>query len=133
MLYLRISRKINPCADAQVYSSVPGVTVPDSLIDDAARRFALLSDPTRLRILAVLLEREPMTVTDLSDALGIATPNVSQHLARLNGARLVGREKQGRSVHYRTTDPSLRPLCELMCHSLVEQAERLRPFQARAG
>ena len=98
--------------------------VPDSLIEDAARRFALLSDPTRLRLLAVLLEREPMTVTELSDALGIATPNVSQHLARLNAARLVGREKHGRTVQYRITDRSLRPLCELMCTSLMEQTDR---------
>ncbi|MGH9010673.1 MAG: ArsR/SmtB family transcription factor [Acidimicrobiia bacterium] len=111
------------------------MTVPDFLIDDAARRFALLSDPTRLRILAVLLEREPMTVTQLSDALGIATPNVSQHLARLSAGRLVGREKQGRTVHYRTIDRSLRALCELMCTSLVEQATRLsvQPSRARAG
>src|SRR5581483_3246920 len=68
----------------------PAVTVPDSMIDEAARRFALLSDPTRLRIVAVLLEREPMTVTELSDSLGIAAPNVSQHLARLSAGRLVG-------------------------------------------
>lgn len=108
--------------------------MPDALIDDAARRFALLSDPTRLRILAVLLEGEPMTVTELSDALGIAAPNVSQHLARLSAGRLVGREKQGRTVHYRTIDPSLPALCELVCTSLVEQAERLsvQP-RARAG
>jgi DNA-binding transcriptional ArsR family regulator len=107
------------------------VTVPDSLIDDAARRFGLLSDPTRLRILAVLLEHEPMTVTELSEALGIATPNVSQHLARLSAGRLVSREKAGRTVHYRTSDPSLRPLCELMCSALMEQAERLA--RARTG
>lgn len=100
------------------------MTVPDSLIDDAARRFALLSDPTRLRILAVLLEREPMTVTELSDALGIATPNVSQHLARLSASRVVGRQKQGRTVRYRTIDPSLQPLCELMCQSLTVTATR---------
>jgi DNA-binding transcriptional ArsR family regulator len=100
------------------------VTVPDSLIDDAARRFALLSDPTRLRLLAVLLEQEPLTVTELSDALGLATPNVSQHLARLSSGRLVAREKQGRNVQYRTTDPSLRPLCELMCASLMGQVTR---------
>ena len=125
---------MSPCADAQVFDSVRYVTVPDSLIDEAARRFALLSDPTRLRILALLLEREPMTVTDLSDSLGIAAPNVSQHLARLSAGRLVGRDKQGRTVQYRTTDPSLRPLCELMCTSLVEQAERLvHPARAGAG
>jgi DNA-binding transcriptional ArsR family regulator len=118
------------------------VAVPESLIDDAARRFALLSDPTRLRILAVLLEREPLTVGELSDSLGIATPNVSQHLARLSAGRLVSREKHGRSVHYRTTDPNLRPLCELMCASLVGEARRPylgdrtepgRATRARAG
>ena len=102
------------------------------MIDEAARRFALLSDPTRLRILAVLLEREPMTVTELSDSLGIAAPNVSQHLARLSAGRLVGREKQGRSVQYRTIEPSLYPLCELMCSALVEQAERLSVHSSRA-
>jgi len=118
-----------------VFGSLEAVTVPDSLIDDAARRFALLSDPTRLRILALLLEREPMTVTELSDSLCIAAPNVSQHLARLSAGRLVGREKHGRTVQYRTIDRSLRPLCELTCASLVEQAERLliRPAQARTG
>src|ERR1041384_5937540 len=94
------------------------------MIDDAARRFALLSDPTRLRLLAMLLEREPMTVTELSDALGIATPNVSHHLPRPSAARLGGREKHGRTVHYRTTDRNLRPLCELMCASLMDQAAR---------
>jgi DNA-binding transcriptional ArsR family regulator len=107
------------------------VALPESLIDEAARRFALLSDRTRLRILAVLLEREPVTVSELSDALGIATPNVSQHLARLSAGRLVSREKQGRTVQYRTTDPSLRRLCELMCASLVDETRR--PARARAG
>ena len=109
--------------------------MPDALIDEAARRFALLADPTRLRILALLLEHAPMTVTELSDALGIATPNVSQHLARLSAGRLVGREKHGRTVQYRTIDPSLRPLCELMCNSLVDQVQRLsvHPSRARAG
>ena len=109
------------------------MAVPESLIDDAARRFALLSDPTRLRILAVLLERQPVTVGELSDELGIATPNVSQHLARLSAGRLVSREKRGRTVQYRTTDPNLRPLCELMAASLVDETRRGRPARARAG
>lgn len=131
----RASGAMSSCADAQVPDSVPIVTVPESLIDEAARRFALLSDPTRLRVLAVLLEREPLSVSELSDSLGLAPPNVSQHLSRLTAGRLVARDKQGRSVRYRTSDPSLRPLCALMCASLVEHAER-RPggsSQARAG
>ena len=126
---------MSPCADAQVFDTLRAVAVPVSLIDEAARRFALLSDPTRLRILAVLLEREPVTVGELSDALGIAAPNVSQHLARLSAGRVVSREKQGRNVQYRTTDPNLRALCDLMCASLVDETDRRlgRPAGARAG
>ena len=111
------------------------MTVPDSLIEEAARRFSLLSDPTRLRILAVLLEREPMTVSELSEALGIAAPNVSQHLARLSAGRLVTRRKDGRAVQYSIVDPNLQSLCELVCTSLQDEAERLlnHPSRARAG
>jgi DNA-binding transcriptional ArsR family regulator len=124
---------MSPCADAQVFDTLRSVPVPESLIDEAARRFALLSDPTRLRLLSVLLEREPVTVGELSEALGIATPNVSQHLARLSAGRLVSREKLGRTVQYRTTDPNLRQLCELMCTSLVAEARRLhRGLRAEA-
>jgi DNA-binding transcriptional ArsR family regulator len=101
--------------------------MPDALIEEAARRFALLSDPTRLRILSALLEREKMTVTELADGLGITPPNVSQHLARLLSARIVTRRRDGRKLQYSVEDQSLQPMCELVCSSLREQAERLRP------
>lgn len=104
--------------------------MPDSLIEEAARRFALLSDPTRLRILSLLLDRGSATVTELASAAEIAPPNVSQHLARLLSARMVAREREGRMLRYSVADPSLRPLCELVCASLRDQAERL--FVARA-
>ena len=106
--------------------------VPDTLIDEAARRFALLSDPTRLRILSVLLERGSLTVTELAGALGMAPPNLSQHLARLRSGGMVTRRRDGRSLHYSVADPSLQSLCELMCTSLQERTERLLAARARA-
>lgn len=105
--------------------------MPDALIDEAAHRFALLSDPTRLRILSALLERQTMTVTELAEDLGITAPNVSQHLARLLSARIVARQRDGRKLHYSVEDTTLQPLCELVCTSLREQAERLRPDWSR--
>jgi DNA-binding transcriptional ArsR family regulator len=105
--------------------------MPDALIEEAARRFALLSDPTRLRILSALLERETMTVTELAECLGITAPNVSQHLARLLSARIVTRQRDGRKLRYSVEDQSLQPLCELVCTSLREQAERMRPDWSR--
>ncbi len=105
--------------------------MPDALIEEAARRFALLSDPTRLRILSALLERETMTVTELAEGLGITAPNVSQHLARLLSARIVTRQRDGRKLQYSVEDQSFQPLCELVCNSLRERAERFRPDWSR--
>src|SRR5947208_1615082 len=94
------------------------VTVPAGLVEEVARRFALLSDPTRLRILDALLERDDITVTELTGVVGEAAPNVSQHLSRLLAADIVGRRRDGRMVRYSIADPTIRPLCDLVCAAL---------------
>jgi DNA-binding transcriptional ArsR family regulator len=100
-----------------VYSYV--VTVPSGLVEEVARRFALLSDPTRLRILDALLQRDDITVSELAGVVGEAPPNVSQHLSRLLAADIVGRRRDGRTVRYSVADPTIRPLCDLVCQALV--------------
>ena len=50
--------------------------------------FKTLSDPTRVRILA-LLEREELAVQELMDVLGMAQSRVSRHLAILREANLL--------------------------------------------
>lgn len=109
------------------------MSVPEALIEAAARRFALLSDPTRLRILSLLLDQGGATVTELAAALDLAVPNVSQHLGRLLSARVVRRERQGKMARYSVSEPGLRPLCELVSRSLREQTERLLADRAAAG
>lgn len=99
-----------------VYSHV--VTVPAGLVEEVARRFALLSDPTRLRILDALLQRDDITVSELARQVGEAAPNVSQHLSRLLSADIVGRRRDGRTVRYSVADPTIRPLCDLVCQAL---------------
>ena len=94
------------------------VAVPAGLVEEVARRFALLADPTRLRILDVLLERDDITVTELAGVVGEAAPNVSQHLSRLLAADIVGRRRDGRTVRYSVADPTIRPLCVLVCKAL---------------
>ena len=94
------------------------MTVPPGLVEEVARRFALLSDPTRLRILDALLECGDITVSELAKVVGEAAPNVSQHLSRLLAADIVGRRRDGRTVRYSVSDPTIRPLCDLVCHAL---------------
>jgi ArsR family transcriptional regulator len=60
----------------------------------------LLSDSTRLRLLA-LLEREELTVAELSGVLRLAQPRVSTHLAKLKEADLVRDRRAGVSAYYR--------------------------------
>ena len=58
----------------------------------------LLSDPTRVRLLA-LLEREELTVAELSAVLHLAQPRVSTHLAKLKEADLVRDRGMGYAFH----------------------------------
>ena len=98
--------------------------IPEALVDEAARRFAILGDPSRLRILRVLqyTEASPAAIVE---ATGLAAPNVSQHLARLGLAGFVSRRREGASVLYRIADPTLSELCELVCASLRTRGEAL--------
>ena len=63
-------------------------------------RLRVLADPTRVRLLA-LLEREELTVAELSSITRLAQPRVSTHLARLKEAGLVADRRSGVSAYYR--------------------------------
>lgn len=72
-------------------------------LDAATGLLRLLSDPTRMRLLA-LLRREELTVAELSAVLGLAQPRVSTHLAKLKDAGLVRDRRAGVSAYYRCND-----------------------------
>ncbi|MGH8126177.1 MAG: ArsR/SmtB family transcription factor [Rhodanobacteraceae bacterium] len=60
----------------------------------------VLSDPTRVRLLA-LLRCEELTVAELSSVLRLAQPRVSTHLAKLKESGLVRDRRAGVSAYYR--------------------------------
>ena len=57
--------------------------------------FAALADPTRRRILAMLLE-DDMAVTDVAEPFEMALAAVSKHLGLLGRSGLISQEKRGR-------------------------------------
>jgi DNA-binding transcriptional ArsR family regulator len=95
------------------------------MIELVARRFQILGEPCRLRILQALQHR-PMTVNQVAGALRENQPNISKHLQILFDAGLVGRERSGNSVLYRIADPIVFKLCGLVCRSTVRQASRVQ-------
>lgn len=94
------------------------------LSDDAlalvARRFAILSEPMRLRLLQILMDGE-RHVNALAEAAGGTQPNVSRHLQTLADAGMVSRRKEGLQVFYSIADPSIFQLCDLVCTRLEKQ------------
>jgi DNA-binding transcriptional ArsR family regulator len=59
--------------------------------------FAALADPTRRRILTMLLE-DDMAVTDVAEPFDISLAAVSKHLGVLTRAGLISQERRGRVI-----------------------------------
>jgi DNA-binding transcriptional ArsR family regulator len=99
--------------------------LPDDLIELVARRFRVLSDPTRIKLLDLLRGREA-TVQELTEAIGSTQQNVSKHLGVLRYEGIVRRAKRGNYSYYSIADEGVFALCEDVCGSLAEQLESLR-------
>jgi ArsR family transcriptional regulator len=86
-------------------------------LQHASQHFRLLSDSTRLRLL-MLIDREELSVAELSAITQLAQPRVSTHLAKLKEAGLVIDRREGVFVYYRMVgniaDSSLNALWELL-------------------
>ncbi|HEX6613770.1 MAG TPA: metalloregulator ArsR/SmtB family transcription factor [Rhodanobacteraceae bacterium] len=82
-------------------------------LTEATSLLRLLSDSTRVRLLA-LLRREELTVAEISSVLGLAQPRVSTHLAKLKEAGLVRDRRAGVSAYYRINDAEADGAAELL-------------------
>ncbi|NFV80631.1 metalloregulator ArsR/SmtB family transcription factor [Magnetospirillum aberrantis] len=70
----------------------------------ASSLFAALSDPLRLRCLALLARRGELCVCELTHALAVAQPKVSKHLAVLREVGLVRDRREAQWVLYAPAD-----------------------------
>ncbi len=94
----------------------------DRALELIARRFAVLSEPMRLRLIQALIPGE-MNVNALVEATGGTQANISRHLQTLTQAHILARRKEGLQVFYSISDPSIFSLCELVCGSIEKQLE----------
>lgn len=95
------------------------------LIEEAAHRFALLGDPTRLRIVQALMEHGELSVGAVAERTGTSRFNASAHLNRLALAGLVARRRVGSTVYYRSDDENLPRVCDWICASLRARARSI--------
>jgi DNA-binding transcriptional ArsR family regulator len=112
-----------------------GVTVshplPDDLVALIAERFRVLAEPTRIKLLERLHEREA-TVLELTELIGTTQQNVSKHLGVLQRSGIVARRKQGNFAYYRIVDESVFSLCEAVCSTVQHHVESLHKLVATA-
>lgn len=92
-------------------------------IDEISECMKLLSDKTRLTILALLKEQD-MCVCDIVDILETTQPNVSQHLRKLKLGGLVDETKRSQWVYYSLNAES-KPYLQTVLEQLPSMKEKL--------
>jgi DNA-binding transcriptional ArsR family regulator len=98
-----------------------GTSLPPHLLEHIAQRFRVLADPTRLRILQLLMDEGESNVGQLVERLALSQANVSKHLRHLLDAGMVIRRAEGTAAYYSVQDPTVVKLCDLVCDRLREQ------------
>ncbi len=92
--------------------------------DLLAKYFRGLGDPTRVRILRLLEERE-RSVGELVKALASPQPKVSNHLACLRWCGFVQSRREHRTIYYRLADERVARLLTLGEELLGDNVEHV--------
>jgi len=92
--------------------------------DLTARFFSGLADPTRLRIIELLLER-PHTVGEMVTRLGLRQARVSNALVCLKWCGFVEARRDGRYIWYAVIDPRVRDLVTLARAVMADHAAEI--------
>lgn len=93
--------------------------------------FKALSDPTRLRCLALLIDNHELCVCELTHALALPQPKISHHLGTLRKAGMVSDRKVGLWIYYRI-NPDLPQWVVNVLQQTVKGVRDLEPFAGDA-
>ncbi len=80
----------------------------------------VFSHPKRLELINILREKE-MSVGEMSQKLGLAPANLSQHLAMMRERHILASRKEGNMVYYRIANPKLLQAFDTLREMLFEQ------------
>ncbi|MCZ0704470.1 DNA-binding transcriptional ArsR family regulator [Natronobacillus azotifigens] len=90
----------------------------DNTLDLVSQTFKALSDPTRIRILYLLSQKE-CAVNEMVESLNLKQSTVSHQLRYLKNLRLVKNRREGTTLYYSADDQHvLKLLKESIEHSL---------------
>jgi DNA-binding transcriptional ArsR family regulator len=93
---------------------VADISEEDQVFESAAELFGLLSTPVRLKIISVVCNGE-RNVSELLAQIDTTQPNMSQHLATLYRAGVLGRRREGTQIFYKLQSERVATLCRAVC------------------
>lgn len=114
-------------------------TNADAVFETVAELFGLLSTPVRLKIIGALCNGEK-NVSQLLAEIDTTQPNMSQHLATLYRAGVLGKRRDSTQIYYRLQSDRVASLCRAVCTQVaieldgsddVPSQERLLPGSRR--
>lgn len=100
--------------------------VSESVVQDLAAVFKLLSDETRLRILFYLSRNDELHVRALCEILGQSQPAVSHHLALLRDAELIESRREGKHNYYRVVRERFQKMVGLVFEAVPTDEREIR-------
>lgn len=105
---LRLRERDLRSTDIEQLAAVLAGQPDDDDVERLAAAFALLGEPSRLRLLIGLLTADELCVTDLAVISGLSESATSHALRLLRAHGVVRARRAGRRVHYRLDDDHVR-------------------------
>lgn len=98
------------------YRNMESIHESKQSIDDIAATLAALGQPTRLRIVRLLLSAHPkgLPAGEIQSELGIAAATLSHHLDKLRQVRIVAAEKDRQWIWYSVRSEALKYLIDFL-------------------
>lgn len=88
---------------------------------------ALIGDPARANMLAVLLDGRAHAAKELGLAAGVSPQTASWHLTKMSDGKLLVAERQGRHRYFRLASPLVAQMLETMLTVAADGRPRRRP------
>ena len=101
----------------------------DRLYETVSGYFALLAEPTRLRILNALCDGE-RSVNEVVAQVSSTQTNVSRHLNMMYGRGVLARRREGPMTFYSIADETVVTLCRAACINVAGRADARVPAKA---
>jgi|DewCreStandDraft_4_1066084.scaffolds.fasta_scaffold00138_89 DNA-binding transcriptional ArsR family regulator len=91
------------------------IYLSDNELDMLSRKFKILSEPTRLKILRALMDGEKC-VNEIIQETGLVQSNVSKQLKKLEQGNIIECRPQKVQRFYKVIDETVFQLCRILCN-----------------